>query len=112
MKNFTLLFALITVSILTACTNEYSKPVCVADAVDRYEMQDYRGEEIEGCVTFLLQYQWNQEFYFDWENPCIDKISMPTDCAGEPLTVNFSDSTFTLFHLEAEVVGIVGIRRF
>ena len=113
MRNVVSPFALILLVLILFqnCTYENPENNCVDDALERYQMRPYYGESISGCQTFLMQFRWRNEIYFDWNNHCVDRLHfMPTNCNGNNLASSISDPALKAFEEEAETIRIVGIQ--
>ena len=112
MRNVKSLFFLILPALILfySCIYENLENNCVEDALERYHMRPYHGEYIVDCRTFLMQFRWKNEIYFDWNNHCVDRLYiMPTDCNGYNLASSIYDPILQTFEQESEFVRIVGI---
>jgi hypothetical protein len=95
--------------LLSGCTYDSVMTECVTGVLERSGMSPYRGQKIEGCISYLVEYKWQEEFYFDSEYPCIDGMMIPFNCAGDLLTNSFSDPVLNQYWQERTIVEIVGI---
>ena len=111
MKAFPFISILIILSGCTDDTPDSPEIQCIENALNRYEMRPYKGEDVSNCwLDYLVQYKWNDEFYFDWTNECIDVILSPTNCNGDFAVDIYPDSILNRFFDELEWIKIVGVR--
>ena len=97
--------------LLTGCTYDSPETICIEHALDHYGMRPYKGEIVSNCwLDYLVLYKWNDEFFFDWENDCIDKSPSPTNCNGESIFDIYPDSIISSYFKEEEAIRIVGVR--
>jgi hypothetical protein len=90
--------------VFAACKHQPNeiKKDCLTEMLEKNDLNPYNGEEISGCVFFLVQHEWKGNDYFVLSNPCMDMFVTAVDCDGNPV----EDANFWS---EATSKGIVGI---
>ena len=97
---------------IAGCTYDIVLSDCDRRVIENADMCPYRGQKMEGCISYIHKFKWHEEYYFDFDNTCVDKLPNPVDCHGIPLVDLFADSTtLSTFLLEAERLGIIGIEK-
>jgi|SRR5688500_513338 len=111
MPTFCKIVLLTAIISIAGCTYDNPMTVCLHNALDRYDMEKYEGQEIKSCELLLYMYEWKGEYYFDSGSYCIDiSFLIPEDCSGLRLSPDYTDSIHLQFQQEAISLGIVGIQ--
>ncbi len=100
---------LIVISVPFSCTYDYPLADCSKEALDKGDWIPYRGQKLpEHCHWLLFESEWRGEYYYESSGTCVDMISIPVRCDGNPLCLSFSDPVLDTFWRETSESKLIG----